>query len=284
MLISLVIKLRPTTVATMPVFVGRAAHAWFLDEVRAVDPELAKSLHDTAPRRPFTVSSLWCPTHPAKRGRLKVEPSHPCYLRITSLIPELTTCLAQQLTADWAGSTLRLTGVPFNLVGLAIEREQHPQAGMTSYVNLVQRAQSATPPRHVTLEFLSPTTFRRSPAPSTPFEDSSYDVPLPLPRLVFGGLLALWNELAPQPLPWELEQFLQECVVISRYRLHTELVSFGGGRRGRVGGFVGTCRFAFRCNEPAWRRAVAVLADFAPFAGIGWRTTMGMGQVQPGNF
>jgi CRISPR-associated endoribonuclease Cas6 len=211
---------------------------------------------------------------------LRVDPSHRCYLRITSLTPELSACLAQQLAAGWAGSALQLTGVPFEVAGLTMDHKEHSQAGTTRYVNLVQHAQGAEPPRHVTLAFLSPTTFRRSPAPSTPFEDSSYDVPLPLPRLVFGGLLALWNERAPQPFPWELEQFFQECVVISRYRLHTELVSFGGGRRGRVGGFVGTCRFAFRCHEPTWRRAAAILTEFAPFAGIGWRTTMGLGQVR----
>ncbi len=280
MLSSLVIRLRPTTSATLPAFLGRAVHAWFLDQVRAANPRLAQALHDTAPRRPFTVSSLWCPTRSAKRGRLQVAPAHPCYLRITSLTPELTTCLTQQLTPNWPGSNVQLTGVPFNLEGVAMAQEQHPQAGITSYVNLAQRVQNTRPPKHVTLEFLSPTTFRRSPAPSTPFEEGSYDLPLPLPRLVFGGLLALWNEIAPQPFPWELEQFLQECVVISRYRLHTELVSFGGGRRGRVGGFVGTCRFAFRCDDPRWRQAVAVLADFAPFAGIGWRTAMGLGQTR----
>jgi CRISPR-associated endoribonuclease Cas6 len=280
MLTALVLTLKPTTTATVPTFLGRAAHAWFLDEVRQVNLDLAQALHNSDPRRPFTVSSLWCPARSPRRGRLKVTPAHTCHLRITSLTPALTACLSQTLAPAWLGSTLQLTGVPFTVSDLALDQAHHPQAGMTTYLNLGQCARRSAPPKHITLDFLSPTTFRRSPSAATPFDDGSYDLPVPLPRLVFGGLLALWNELAPEPFPWELEQFLRDCVVISRYRLHTELVSFGGGRQGRVGGFVGTCRFAFRCEASTWQRTVAVLADFAPFAGIGWRTTMGLGQVR----
>jgi CRISPR/Cas system endoribonuclease Cas6 (RAMP superfamily) len=69
-------------------------------------------------------------------------------------------------------------------------------------------------------------------------------------------------------------------VVVSRYRLRTELVTFGSGRRGRVGGFVGQCRFAILDAAPRWRRYVSLLAAFAPFAGVGYRTAMGLGQVK----
>lgn len=86
----------------------------------------------------------------------------------------------------------------------------------------------------------------------------------------------------PQSLPEELRAFARDCVVVSRYRLRTELVEFGSGRRGRVGGFVGGCRFAIRCPDPDWRRRIGLLAGFAPFASVGWRTAMGLGQVQLG--
>ncbi len=280
MLISLVLTLTPTTTATVPSFLGRAAHAWFLDEVRAAMPDLAEALHDADARRPFTVSPLWCPRRSPQRGRLEVAPAHPCHLRITSLTPALTTCLTQQLIPRWPQTTLHLTGVPFTITEIAMEPRQHAQARLATYVNLRQQVEQAAPPDHITLDFLTPTTFRRSPPPSTPFDNGAYDLPLPLPSLIFGGLLALWNEFAPQPLPEALTPFLRDCVVISRYDLRTELVTFGGGRRGRVGGFVGRCRFAFRCSAPQWRRRVGVLAAFAPFAGIGWRTTMGLGQVR----
>jgi len=49
-----------------------------------------------------------------------------------------------------------------------------------------------------------------------------------------------------------------------------------------VGGFGSTCRFAIRGPDAAWRRRIGLLAAFAPFAGVGWRTTMGLGQTRLG--
>ena len=134
----------------------------------------------------------------------------------------------------------------------------------------------------MTLHFLTPTTFRRSPSPDSPFGHDPYNLPFPMPELVFGGLASLWNTFVPRPLRKELRGFARDCVVVGRYRLRTELVEFGSGRRGRVGGFVGTCRFAIRYPDVDWRRRIGLLAAFAPFAGVGWRTTMGLGQTQLG--
>ncbi len=175
---------------------------------------------------------------------------------------------------------MHLSGVPFRVPGVAFTAADHPQAASISYEALIESTNQSPPPDHVTLQFLTPTTFRRSPPPEAPFGDAPYDLPFPLPELAFGGLLSLWNTFAPRPLPRELRAFARDCVVVSRYRLHTELVEFGSGRRGRVGGFVGTCRFAIRCPDTAWQRRIGLLAAFAPFAGVGWRTTMGLGQTQ----
>ena len=94
------------------------------------------------------------------------------------------------------------------------------------------RARVSPPPNSVTLHFLTPTTFRRSPPLDGPFDHDTYNLPFPLPELVFGGLLSPWNAFGPQPLPGELRTFARDCVVVSRYRLRTERVDFGSGRRG----------------------------------------------------
>lgn len=59
MLISAVLTLQPTAPATVPANLGRATHAWFLDQVRQLDPALADALHAPNQERPFTVSNLW---------------------------------------------------------------------------------------------------------------------------------------------------------------------------------------------------------------------------------
>jgi hypothetical protein len=47
---ALVLTLRPETSASVPAFLERAVHAWFLDQVRPLDASLAETLQ--APSTP----------------------------------------------------------------------------------------------------------------------------------------------------------------------------------------------------------------------------------------
>lgn len=59
MLLSWVLKLQPLEATPVPSNLGRAAHAWFLEQVGAVDAPLAAELHGGQGLRPLTVSNLW---------------------------------------------------------------------------------------------------------------------------------------------------------------------------------------------------------------------------------
>ena len=106
-------------------------------------------------------------------------------------------------------------------------------------------------------------------------------MPLPLPRLVFEGLVRRWNAVAPIALPTDVVRYAEECLVISRYRLHTERVSFGEqAGRGAYPGFVGHCAYAFRVKDRYWMGLIHTLAAFTFYAGVGKGTAMGMGQCR----
>jgi CRISPR-associated endoribonuclease Cas6 len=47
----------------------------------------------------------------------------------------------------------------------------------------------------------------------------------------------------------------------------------------RLRGFVGECTYTANANDERARRVLHLLADFAFFAGVGMKRTMGMGQV-----
>jgi len=258
MLVSIVLLLEPQGEVEMPADLGRAVHAWFLERVREDAPELAKRLHDGQGLRPFTLSAL----RGGRRGQAKAG-DH-CWLRITALEAELAEWL---LGVSWP-EEITLGPVTCRLRGVTSDPQEHPWAGRTTYEALLGRLLGAEEPEaRVELQFASPTTFRTR----------GHHLPLPLPRLVFGSYREKWNAFAPLRLPEAVLSYVEEQVVVARYRLRTRLVAFG---EVRFVGFVGLCRFVALRRDPRWLRVVQLLADFAFYAGTGHRTTVGLGQTR----
>ena len=121
--------------------------------------------------------------------------------------------------------------------------------------------------RTVDCAFLTPTSFKR---------DGRYAI-FPESRLIVQSLLQRWNAFCPE-IPLEEEDLaskLADHAPIVRYDLHTASFSL---ERQRITGFRG--RFALHFGgTDSMRRILALLASFAPFAGIGIKTALGMGAV-----
>ncbi len=290
MLISAIFTLTPTAPVTLPANLGRAAHAWFLNQVRAAAPALAEALHAPNQERPFTVSNLLSarssdfsrfsapPTTKAIttstfQREMLLSPERSYALRLTSFWPELSTLVTERLLPNLPEQTMELAGGTFRLASVTTDGKAHPWAGQSSFQDLVQQhtLSPAQPPRQVNLHFASPTVFRSGGA----------NVPLPLPGMVFESLVRRWNAFAPLQIPLEIRRFADEAMVIARYHLHTERVAFGEeGERGAYPGFVGTCSYSFLVQDRYWLGLIHLLAAFAFYAGVGARTTMGLGQVR----
>lgn len=270
MLISWIISLRPTEVVSTPPNLGRAAHAWFLAQVRQADPALAEELHGGHTQRPFTVSNLF-PLRRAQRGRVTLSPEETYALRVTSFSPQLSTLLREQMVPH-PPETLMLANASLRVTGSTTDPSLHTWAGEDTFEGLVQRHTLARRMSHrVGLRFVSPTLFR----------SADKNMPLPLPDLVFGGLLDKWNACAPIQIHPEVRRFAEECLAVSRYRTETLPVTFGeNGGRGTVAGFVGTCSYAIQVRDKYWMGLIHLLAAFAFYAGVGRRTTMGLGQAR----
>jgi CRISPR-associated endoribonuclease Cas6 len=272
MLISTVFTLTPTQPVTLPANLGRATHAWFLDQVRAADPKLAGALHAPNQERPFTVSNLWGAGRPDRAGQVTLSPENNYHLRVTSFWHELSALVAERLAAT-PPERISLADADLRLVEATADATAHPWAGQTTFETLIQAhtLSAALPPPRLALRFASPTVFR----------SGGVNLPLPLPRLVFESLARRWNAFGPLRIPDEVSRFADEMMLISRYRLRTERVSFGeGGERGAYPGFVGICGYAFRNRDRYWLGLVHTLAAFALYAGVGARTSMGLGQAR----
>jgi len=267
-LLSTVLTLQPIEEATLPMYLGRAVHAWWLREVEKRDAELARRLHEPNAVRPFTVSNLW-PLGRASGGQVRIGPGQKLFLRVTALEGEVAALLREVVGSP--PRSLCLADARFEVQAVTFQAVDHPWAGQADYEELVQRhtLSSGRVPPQVTLRFASPTVFR----------SRDRNVPLPQPDLVFGSLLNRWNEFAPLRLPEQARRFAQECLALSRYRTRTEYVQFGEEGRGTVG-FIGECRFAMLNRDAYWMRLMHLLAAFSLYAGVGRWTTAGLGQAR----
>jgi len=274
MLLSLVVNLRAVSGASLAVQPGRAAQALFMGWVAAHDPALANALHEPNAMRPYTASALRA-TH-RQRGTLRaVEAEKTYWLRFTSLTEELSqACL--EIAQEVDGIAIELGGASFAVESVNTERETRPWAGHSTYDGLAQQylLGGARPATRWALRFASPTTFRH-----TTEAGRQVNVPLPLPELVFGSLVDRWNAFAPLELPAEVRRYARECMVISRYDLRTQLLRFG---EAKAVGYLGKCWYTAIVRDQYWLRVISLLSAYAFYAGVGQRTTVGMGQVREG--
>ncbi len=265
-LTSLVLTLETEQTLTLPPFLGRASHGALLRLVAEDDPDLAERLHAPDARRPFTCSTLW---GGRRQGRsLVLEPGEPVFLRYTGLSEEVSRRLERM--AERPPDRIEVEGHPLAVRRATLDPADHPWAGRTSYEELASRRllPGGQLPARVELEFVSPTAFR----------SGGRTLPLPLPDLVFGSLVEKWNSFSPVAVSEEVRRFAAECLAISRYRLSTQAVT-GKGESVQIG-FVGRCRYAILNRDRYWMSLIHLLADYAFYAGVGYQTTVGMGQVR----
>jgi len=270
MLVSLVLVLEAEREAVLPPYLGRASHAVFLRGVAEGDPVLAERLHAPDERRPFTCSSLVGARLARVDGELRtvVRPGQSLFLRYTGLTAEVSEHLVR-----WAGSpppAVEMDGVRLTVRQATLDPAVHPWAGQTTYPALAARylLRGESLERRMGLEFVSPTAFH----------SGGRNVPLPLPDLVYGSLVEKWNDFAPVAVSPEVRRFAGECLAISRYDLTTQVVP--GKGEGMQIGFVGRCRYAALRADPYWLGVLHLLTEYAFWAGVGYQTTMGMGQVR----
>lgn len=100
---------------------------------------------------------------------------------------------------------------------------------------------------------------------------------MPLPEMVFGSLLRKWNAYAPQELTLDGDPPGSD-ITVKRYHLSTRMLEYGTFRQI---GFTGTIEYNLKKLNSDNRHAAGVLNLFAYFAGIGAKTTMGMGMCCP---
>jgi CRISPR-associated endoribonuclease Cas6 len=275
---SLVVNLIPKSPIYPEYLTGRHYHALFLTLISSVDKTLGDSLHDSKIDKAFTLSPLQISrenrdeirrkpqpvaktTNTLQCGHEKpIPPGTPCWWRISLL----DDTLFGKLTPLWLNlnpnhpwhlgpSDLHITSIQ------ATPQSTQPWANACTYTQLYQQASESD--RAINFTFSTPIAFRQG----------AYDTVLPNRESVFNSLLSRWNKYSGI----EFNSLPIESIYPSSFNINTKIVNNYDSK------FIGcTGEISYRILgdiEPTSIKQINALADFAMYAGVGRKTTMGMG-------
>lgn len=289
-LFSMLLRLHPKEEGTVQPGAGNQMQAAFLEMVRQGDPALSEWLHAPNQRRPYTLGLLQGFNHltpaqleeaVAKREEVMVKPGQVYWLRITMLDTGIFGTFARYLIAHPRDLVVRIGNTRFEISRLICTPEQEGAQTWVAYTSFAELYATRKPQKHYQFEFSTPTTFSQG----QQAWGKLFKL-FPESALVFESLARQWEAFAPTDLRLAasglatraLATWCEEHVIISRYTLHTSHLPFN--KFGQIG-FDGDVTYEVKGNptasEASW---LTPLARFALFGGVGYKTTMGMGQAR----
>lgn len=265
-LLSLVVTVHPETDTLVPGHLGRAVNALLLNWIQQADPALSQKWHDAQTAKPYTATTLIGGQRQGKDQRLFAA-GESAWFRLTALDRDIAQALLQQVEAPPA--TVNIDGHDFVVDALYTSPDQHPWARQTTYHTLSNPYfMGQDHARRVELDFVTPVVFRQN----------NLTQPLPMPDLVFGNLSDRWNAFSPVGMSPHMREYCQSSVSISRFELKSRATP-GKGKHVEVGS-VGQVTYVNVRYDRYWGNMLALLAEYAFFAGVGRHTAFGMGQAQ----
>lgn len=138
-----------------------------------------------------------------------------------------------------------------------------------SYAALYERFAAGGRGREVAFDVHTPMTFQQS----------GLDMPFPVPRLVYRGLQRRWEAHSDLHFGPAFEGWVEASVQVRDYRLFPRRVHFKGMRGAPLTASVGEFRLALTRPGDLEPLAARLLAEYANYAGIGYKTTYGLGHV-----
>jgi CRISPR-associated endoribonuclease Cas6 len=265
---SLVLNLIPQSPIYPEYLTGRHYHALLLTLISSADRALGDILHQSNADKAFTLSPLQVQRkqnlQTLQTSQQKPIPAGtPCWWRISLL----DDTLFSKLTPLWLNLN---PNQPWHLgsADLFITSIQGtPQSNQSwanacTYAQLYEQASSSD--RTLNFTLATPTAFRQG----------GYDTVLPIRECVFNSLLNRWNKYSGM----EFNNIPIDAIYPSFFNINTEVVSnYDSKFIGCVGEIIYRIMGDF---EPTVIKQINALADFAIYAGVGRKTTMGMGMVR----
>jgi CRISPR/Cas system endoribonuclease Cas6 (RAMP superfamily) len=162
------------------------------------------------------------------------------------------------------GREVRLGQDFYCVAETALHHEDHPKAEVVSYDSLI----SYPVKDHLEVNFQN-----------TAFHNGRNIVTLPDPGKVVNSLLSKWNEVSPYDfsLQADFRRQLASGLRIISHDIHSVVYSIR--RDIKLPAFSGRVVYRNVHDDPRLQNILNILLHYAPYSGVGWKCSYGMGSV-----
>jgi len=249
----------------LPAFTGHMVRSFFLETLRESDPHLSKKIHDEHSIKPYSVSPLKPDGFKKKvSSGIWIIEEGKNYSFYVSLLDEETARIFIRVVMSKPIEILNLGKITFRLESLKVVRKSFEELFDESKREELEKGRSDI----LRVRFHTPTQLKM-------FE-VDYPIILPIPYLIFGNLVRLWNEFSKIKIDLtEFRNWVKNNVFVREIKVVSREVDLG--KPGKVVGFKGKVGFLVR--EGKYKGLIFTLSKFAEFSNVGEKRTMGMGVV-----
>lgn len=269
---AVVFQLIANNTGKLPAHHGHMTNGAFYGIVGSVDRGLSTQLHEKKIGMPVTISPILTPQPPYKAAT-HIHAGKTYLMRFTFVDDDVYMPLIQFFMSGGQVPPIAIGPVDFTVHHIIMSKTGHDLAG-TSTLDGIASTVDYTPSDEMRVRFYTPTTFTMGKWNSGGRRFLVY----PEPKMLWKNWRKAWaNAGGDDPGP-DFDQWVQQSVSITRYRLESELVKFP---RYRILGFTGwaTYRVDRSAGDDANFHLWWQLAQFSRYVGSGYHTAQGMGLV-----
>lgn len=240
-----------------PGLLGVPLHGLIFGALERVSPALSTRIHD-AGIKPFRIG----------QSRWEDEEGRPGLLRfqLGVLDDDLLTVIMQGLEVGSFHGDADAT-LQSEIVDVQVTRQE-------SYADLYAYHASEVTGRQLHFDFLTPTTFKMT----------DLDMPFPIPKTLFYGLQRRWEQFSDLHFSTDLGEWVGRAVRVQDFHLRPRRAHFKGMRNAALTACVGEVDYVISRPGAAEPTFVRLLADYANFTGVGYKTAYGLGHVETGGW
>ncbi|ADL12359.1 CRISPR-associated endoribonuclease Cas6 [Acetohalobium arabaticum] len=259
MFYSVIVRFRAKKDIYFNYYPGESLHGMLFHMINKRDEEKVTVLHDRYNSKPFTISPI-LPYLKWRKGKRYLKKGKKYFFRITFLEEEWYKLFMEYFLYHPEG--LKLNGVKIEVIEALTNSKQDNRCDC---IEPSQLRQNSGDDRKIKFKFHSTTTFS--------IEDRH--IIFPRADYLFNSLFSKWQEFGSEKLTVEREDF--DNIYLSRYDLESTMEWFNDYP---IKGFEGKCKYELSSKISSKKvKDINLLAGFAFYGGVGYKTTMGLGQV-----